>query len=124
LAFRAASLGDENLPIEIKTEAWHEVHVLKELNRQYISNQPALTTVQQGQRRLLDDLFHTLLEWTEEDYRDPSLPMSLLDLLETAGSWTSDATDSDLQDEDAIKVRHITDVIASLRQELRLCIRS
>jgi dGTP triphosphohydrolase len=95
-----------------------EVDLLKQLTRVYTIESPSLGSLQQGQRRVVRDLYTTFTRWVEfTDGRDKGrgqLPVQLWDIL------TDTRSDPGARDayatEDALRARAIVDYITALTE--------
>lgn len=67
--------------IHIDKKMQYEVLVLMELTWYYVIDRPALASVQEGQKRMVSDVFDTLIAWSFEDREHPRLPRRLKDLI-------------------------------------------
>lgn len=112
----AARLGDEGEPLRIPRTIRHEVEMLKQLTWYYVIHDPALATMQEGQIRVVRELFTHLLEWVpraqgkSEEYR---LPTHLREL------WAfSDSEEGvgEYPDDKARLARAVADYISSLTE--------
>lgn len=75
--FKAASLHPSPPYVRIKKTQRHEVMILKQMTWQYVINNPALASVQQGQVRIVRDLFRDLVKWLEDEGNPRRLPTRL-----------------------------------------------
>jgi dGTPase len=95
----------------------HGVMLLKQLTWQYVVNSPALATMQEGQKRVVDEVFTMLTDWIKKEQKSGTehrLPARLR-LLSAAFREDQDAMDS-LQAEDARCARIVSDYICSLTE--------
>jgi dGTPase len=58
-------LRNQKRPLMIDEDVRHEVLMLKQLTWQYVINDPALATLQEGQKILIARLFDKLVQWIE-----------------------------------------------------------
>jgi dGTPase len=74
--------ADGEVTIQIPKDIENEIAILKQIAREYIISMPALAAQQRGQQRILDDLFHDLLEAGSEKY----VPKRFLHLMQATGA--------------------------------------
>ncbi len=98
---------DDAPGVMIDEEALYQVEVLKSLLRHYVIETPAFAAVQQGQKRLVAELFERMLEWVT--HRGKALPARLQDQI---AALSEDEPDS----EERIRSRAIADYIAGLTE--------
>jgi dGTPase len=112
----AARLGDVEKPIRIPRPVRHEIEMLKQLTWYYVIHDPALATMQEGQKEVITELFEQLMEWIPrarkgaEEYR---LPTYLREL------WAFTDTETGVghyPDETARRARAVADYISSLTE--------
>jgi len=92
--------------ITIDPAAFEEVQVLKALMRHYIFSNPALAAQQEGQRRILSDLFDIMYEAALGKRNRDLLPQSVRELL-----------DESTGDKKTLNVRAVVDSISSMTEE-------
>jgi len=104
-------------PLGIPIGIRHEVEMFKQLTWHYVINDPALATSQQGQRRIIESLFSTLMEWVEREEANGGatykLPTRLRDLYALAQHEQGNECYSDSE---AKRARAIADYISSLTE--------
>ncbi|MGZ4508866.1 MAG: deoxyguanosinetriphosphate triphosphohydrolase family protein [Blastococcus sp.] len=59
----AARVGHESEPLRVPPGIRLEVEMLKQLTWYYVIHDPGLATMQEGQERVLEELFDALMEW-------------------------------------------------------------
>lgn len=96
--------GTLNVPAPFR----REVHFLKQFTWQFVINDPSLASLQNGQVRVIQDLFHDLCEWNESEKRKQRLPTRFRDLLSLAEERESGQ---------AASQRAAADYISSLTEE-------
>jgi len=100
-------LGDDGA-LAVSSTFRREVHFLKQFTWQFVINDPSLASLQRGQVRVIQDLFHDLSEWTESEKRKQRLPTRFRDLLDLAHKEESGY---------AANQRAAADYISSLTEE-------
>jgi dGTPase len=110
---RSTTLTKEG-EISIADTVQGEVHFLKQLTWQFVINDPSLATLQQGEIRVIGDLFDALLEWLKAEIhkRPQRLPTRLYDL----HKYASDES-YDYPSEQALAARAVADYISSLTED-------
>jgi dGTPase len=104
--------------VRVTTQARHEVMLLKQLTWQYVVNNPALATMQEGQKAVIDETFTSLHRWIQEETNRGTahrLPSRLVGI-EKAFHEDQAAVDS-LPTSDAQYARIVADYICSLTEE-------
>jgi dGTPase len=106
--------------LRINPDRWHEVGVLKQLTWYYVIDNPALASLQRGQRKIIRGLFNELVEWTSEAAKNvgdqTQLPTYLQVLL---GAIRNDNEAADIfnDDDDLLRLRAVVDYISSLTED-------
>ena len=90
-----------------------EIHLLKQLTWQFVINDPALASLQQGQVRVIEELYGGLRSWVVAEADRQRLPTRLRDLITASGS-------EKYASEDARIARCLADYIASLTEDQAL----
>lgn len=67
-------LSSDGTQLQIPPSIWHEVNMLKQLTWHYVINSPDLATLQEGQKRVVADLFGYLVEWGAREKQRDRLP--------------------------------------------------
>lgn len=120
--FDAVELLD-NGQVHLRPRRNHEVAMLKEITWYYVIDSPALATLQQGQRRIINELYRRLRKWVRAaatDHREKRrLPIYLRELL-TAVRTDGEALSAYAEDDDKLQARAVVDYIASLTEEQAL----
>ncbi len=104
---------DEQGLLVVSPEFRKEVHFLKQLTWQFVINDPSLATLQQGQIRVIGELFDALCQWVKTEKRPQRLPTRLRDLIELMHT-------EDYPSEDAGTARAVADYISSLTEDQAL----
>lgn len=116
---KAAQLLESGRLLIGKSEQY-EVAVLKELTWFYVIDNPALASIQRGQRRLVRELFTELLAWANQaagDKREEArLPRQFRELLKASLSDSAAISASD-GDEGTLRCRATVDYVASLTED-------
>jgi dGTPase len=106
--------------LQIHQRPRHEVAMLKQLTWYYVIDNPALASVQRGQRKVIADLYRHLNRWTTEATRRSSemarLPAHLRELL-LAARTDNDALAAASGDDDILRTRAVIDYITSLTED-------
>lgn len=103
--------NDQNLCcVEVAAPIREEVEVLKTLMRHYVFAHPTLAAQQEGQRRVVSDLFEILYEAACRRRNRDLIPQSARDLLERAEG-------DEECDPSLARVRVVIDVIVSMTEE-------
>lgn len=114
-ATRVDSRGQLHIEPDVRTE----IDLLKQLTWQYVIENPALNTLQQGQRKVIGDLFDCLVGWVEDVGDDErgrrTLPRRLDAYLSATGA-DSEAKRVFDADDNLVGARAVTDYIASLTE--------
>ena len=104
-------------PLEISESIKYEVKMLKQLTWHYMIDNPALVSLQHGQRRLVIDVFDRLMDWLKDAKRQNHLfrrlPTRLRDLYSLAGNGPQENYPND----EARRARAIADYISSLTED-------
>lgn len=111
--FAAARLSAIPPYLRVNNTQYHEVLMLKQLTWQYVIENPSLTTLQEGQMRLIEDLFGDLTRWIEEETKRQRLPHRLHEL---HNAMTDEPGAENLSEKQRI-ARTVTDYISSLTEE-------
>jgi dGTPase len=115
----AASLGTPEEPIRVGQDYKDEVALLKQLTWQYVIHNPALATMQEGQKAVVRALFEKLTSWLKEapqkgeKYR---LPLRLLDLWHLTETEEGHSAYPRARRDDARRARATADYISSLTE--------
>lgn len=114
----ATSVGRDG-SLKIDQEVRREINLLKELTWQYVIENPALNTLQLGQRRVIRELFSCLDSWVrdvgDDEQRRHTLPRRLDAYLLAAGADPG-AKRAFGGESDLVRIRAVTDYIASLTE--------
>lgn len=97
--------------VAIRPEADREITMLKQLTWFYVIQRPSLAGQQEGQRRVVKELFDTFFEATESVASRDLLPAGAQEWLEEALAQPGDRT------EEEIRCRTAADVICSLSEQ-------
>lgn len=112
----AVSVRAAEVPLEVSEDIQYEVGMLKQLTWHYVIDKPALASLQQGQQRLVIDVFERLMDWLEEAERKSQtyrrLPTRLRDLY----SLTVDGPREHYANDEARCARAAADYISSLTE--------
>jgi dGTPase len=111
----SARIGDKAEPLRIPPAIRHEVEMLKQLTWFYVIHDPALATMQEGQERMVEELFDRLMEWipNAERHARYRLPTHLRELRDFA---LSEEGVGEYDDEKAQRARAVADYISSLTE--------
>jgi dGTPase len=99
----------------------HEVLVLKQMTWQYVMHNPALTSVQQGQVKVIEDLYDLLLRWSTKEFAAKTLyrlPNRLRGAIEAVEA--DPGAHASLPDVDQRCARGVCDYVASLSEDQAL----
>ncbi len=88
-------LWDFGPHISLIKSHWHTVQILKFITKNYIIQQSDIALLQVGQKRVMEELIHMLLNWSEED-RD-RLPPRLHEQIVIAGPASGEEERSDTE---------------------------
>ncbi|MCZ2838215.1 deoxyguanosinetriphosphate triphosphohydrolase family protein [Modestobacter sp. VKM Ac-2985] len=112
----AVRVGDLHEPVRVPSQTLYAVKMLKQLPWYYVIHDPALATMQEGNRRLVGELFDDLLEWLPRAHADREpyrIPKRLLDLWSASEEEVGNET---YLDETARAARCVADYIAMLTE--------
>lgn len=103
--------------VQITDRAQYEVEALKELTWFYVIERPALATLQEGQKVLIERLFEVLLGWLSKDHQSPRVPQQLREIFEQIDA-DADARNSlgDEYDREYCLRRAVCDYVCSLTE--------
>ncbi|WP_327691131.1 dNTP triphosphohydrolase [Streptomyces sp. NBC_00461] len=71
--------------VKIRETFQYEVEALKELTWYYVIHHPSLALAQEGQKKVIRELFNTLADWLTSDVESPRIPRDLADLYSAIG---------------------------------------
>lgn len=101
--------------LSIKPNLWHEVNMLKQLTWHYVINSPDLATIQEGQKRIIADLFDYLVQWSCREPNRDRLPTRFRETLKAIR--LDDEAKGTLQNEKTkLAARAASDYISSLTE--------
>ncbi|MGX5653894.1 deoxyguanosinetriphosphate triphosphohydrolase family protein [Geodermatophilus nigrescens] len=115
----AATLGTLEEPIAVAQSYKDEIALFKQLTWYYVIHNPALATMQEGQKVIVSELFKKLTAWLKdaieagEHYR---LPLRLLDLWYLTESEDGRSAYPRAKRADARRARAVADYISSLTE--------
>jgi dGTPase len=116
--FKATTVHETRPWIRFQTGADHEVKLLKQLTWQYVVNGPGLATLQEGQRRVVREVFEALSRWLPREWGRGTthrLPTRLVSLHRNLRA--DPAAMDTLSTDDARCARVVADYICSLTEE-------
>ncbi len=99
------------------TESWHKVNILKRMTWYYVIHDPRLATLQEGQARVIRELFEYCVDWIkreDENDRAERLPNRLRTIWQLLREDPS--TQTTLGDDEKIRARAVADYIACLTE--------
>jgi len=102
--------------VRIQKRSQYEVEVLKELTWYHVIDNPALATLQEGQTKLVNDLFDILYKWMSGDVSSPRIPLMLRE------NFLMSADDPEMsgKTEDYMRARAVSDYICGLTEDQAL----
>ncbi|MEU1176819.1 dGTP triphosphohydrolase [Streptomyces sp. NPDC005820] len=81
----SGAVAQDDFPyVRIKERQQYEVEALKELTWFYVIHNPALALVQEGQKKVVTELYKTLRDWLCREEQSPRIPHALFDFYEAA----------------------------------------
>jgi dGTPase len=98
--------------VKIIPEAKAEIAVWKELTWNYVIDNPALATQQEGQRRVIRELFRTFDEAAQDESRRNMLPSGARDLMEQLESRAKTK-----DERRATQIRITADIVAGMTEQ-------
>lgn len=114
--FDAVTTHEAAPHVRIPKTARYQVNLLKQLTWQYVVNNPALASVQEGQVRLIGSLFDDLTRWLEREQKNKTphrLPPRLAEWYRNA---ENDHRAMDMLTDDQRRGRTVADYICSLTE--------
>lgn len=105
--------------LDVTPEVRTEIDLLKQLTWQYVIENPSLNTLQQGQKKIISDLFDDLNHWVKnagDDRRKRRALPRRLDGYLSATALDGGAQRAFGRDNDLVRVRAVTDYVASLTE--------
>lgn len=100
--------------LDIPASIWHEVNMLKQLTWQYVINSPDLASAQEGQTRIIEDMFVFLTDWVGRERSPDRLPARLREILKAI---RADDESCQVLESDEMKIkRAVADYISSLTE--------
>jgi dGTPase len=112
----ATNLGDSASPLVIVETVRREVAVLKQITRLYVILNPSLATLQEGQAKVVNELFERLFEWVKNEERDRRLPGRLREGLSDLRD-DKEASHAYRHNSDRLCARAVADYIALLTED-------
>lgn len=101
--------------LHIPLDVWHEVNMLKQLTWHYVINSPDLATLQEGQKRVVSDLFDFLFDWGLKEMKRDRLPTRFREIMRHLSE--DPETQNVLNgDRDKLVARATADYISSLTE--------
>jgi dGTPase len=102
--------------VRISKRSQYEVEVLKELTWYHVIENSALATLQEGQTKLINQLYNILYEWLQADAKSPRIPLSLREM------YLSIEDDVEMSGKSAeyVLARTVSDYICSLTEDQAL----
>ena len=116
--FNAVTVHAAAPAVRMTVASRHELMLLKQLTWQYVVNNPALATMQQGQMAVIDEVFTILTDWMALEKRAGTqhrLPTRLMRLDEAF--YADNAALDSLPEEPARHARVVADYICSLTED-------
>ncbi len=108
-------LNHDKTGLSISPDIWHEVNLLKQLTWHYVINSPDLAAVQEGQKRIVEQLFDSLWKWCQEDGSSDRLPTRLREIIRAIGR-DEEASASLDRDQRKMSARAVCDYITTLTE--------
>lgn len=108
-------LAPDAVSLSISPDIWHEVNMLKQLTWHYVINSPDLATIQEGQKRIIKDLFEYLIKWASWETNADRLPTRFRENLKTIRR-DDEAKAALGEDEGKLRCRAAADYVASLTE--------